>query len=90
MHSDTRVSNAPIPKDSSNPCVTAAFALSCSFLPRYPAISTFTPTPIQMEAAFIRVVIGNDRRDRRQRILAQLRHERTVYQVIGVLQEHGD
>lgn len=61
MHSDTRVSNAPMPKDSSNPCVTAAFALSCSFLPRYPAISTFTPTPIQMEAAFIRVVIGNDR-----------------------------
>ena len=31
------------------------------FLPRYPAISTFTPTPIQIDAAFISVVIGNDR-----------------------------
>ena len=45
----------------SNPCVTVVFASSCFLSPRYPAISTFTPTPIQMDAAFIRVVIGNDR-----------------------------
>ena len=37
---------------------TASFCFLC---PRYPAISTFTPTPIQIDAAFIKVVMGNDR-----------------------------
>ena len=33
----------------------------CFLCPRYPAISTFTPTPIQIDVAFIKVVMGNDR-----------------------------
>ena len=61
ISNDRRLSKAPIPKASNNPCVTVVFASSCFFSPRYPAISTFTPTPIQIDAAFISVVIGNDR-----------------------------
>ena len=58
MNSITAVMSMPKTAESIIPLVTVLSALSCSFLPRLPAMSTFTPTPTHMERAIIRVVSG--------------------------------
>ena len=58
---ESALRSAPTRSARINPCVTAASARSGSLRPRYPAITTFTPTPIQMDAAFMSVVMGKDR-----------------------------
>ena len=61
ISSITAVMIIPKTAESIIPLVTMLSALSCSFLPRLPAMRTFTPTPIHMESAIIRVVSGNAR-----------------------------
>ncbi len=41
--------------------MTVLIASFCLRFPRCPAIRTFIPTPIQIDTAFINVVIGKDR-----------------------------
>ena len=47
-------------KAISMPRVVTVSALSCSFLPKYLAISTFMPTPMPIEKAHMRAVIGKE------------------------------
>lgn len=50
----------PTKKERISPRVTVLFASSCSPFPRCPAIRTLIPIPIQIDTAFINVVIGKD------------------------------
>ena len=54
------VTATPTDKDNRSPSVAAESAFFCLFWPKYPAIKTLTPTPIQIDNAFISVVIGNE------------------------------